>query len=232
MEKDLRYYAKVHSIESFGTVDGPGIRFVLFLQGCHLQCKYCHNRDTWDINGGEYKSVDEIVEKINRYKNYIIPSGGGVTVTGGEPLIQASFVLELFKKLKENGIHTCVDTSGMFALTDGIKEVLKYTDLVLLDIKHIDSNKKELEFARYLSDNNIKMWIRQVLVPGYTDDGQDLLKLKNFLSTLKTVEKIQILPYHNMGKYKWEKLGLEYPLEGVREANQEDIDIAKKILGI
>ena len=242
MEKDLRYYAKVHSIESFGTVDGPGIRFVLFLQGCHLQCKYCHNRDTWDINGGEYKSVDEIVEKINRYKNYIIPSGGGVTVTGGEPLIQASFVLELFKKLKENGIHTCVDTSGMFALTDGIKEVLQYTDLVLLDIKHIDdekckelvgvSNKKELEFARYLSDNNIKMWIRQVLVPGYTDDGQDLLKLKNFLSTLKTVEKIQILPYHNMGKYKWEKLGLEYPLEGVREANQEDVDIAKKILGI
>ena len=242
MEKDLRYYAKVHSIESFGTVDGPGIRFVLFLQGCHLQCKYCHNRDTWDINGGEYKSVDEIVEKINRYKNYIIPSGGGVTVTGGEPLIQASFVLELFKKLKENGIHTCVDTSGMSALTDGIKEVLKYTDLVLLDIKHIDdekckelvgvSNKKELEFARYLSDNNIKMWIRQVLVPGYTDDGQDLLKLKKFLSTLKTVEKIQILPYHNMGKYKWEKLGLEYPLEGVREANQEDIDIAKKILGI
>ena len=242
MEKDLRYYAKVHSIESFGTVDGPGIRFVLFLQGCHLQCKYCHNRDTWDINGGEYKSVDEIVEKINRYKNYIIPSGGGVTVTGGEPLIQASFVLELFKKLKENGIHTCVDTSGMFALTDGIKEVLKYTDLVLFDIKHIDdekckelvgvSNKKELEFARYLSDNNIKMWIRQVLVPGYTDDGQDLLKLKNFLSTLKTVEKIQILPYHNMGKYKWKKLGLEYPLEGVREANQEDIDIAKKILGI
>ena len=242
MEKDLRYYAKVHSIESFGTVDGPGIRFVLFLQGCHLQCKYCHNRDTWDINGGEYKSVDEIVEKINRYKNYIIPSGGGVTVTGGEPLIQASFVLELFKKLKENGIHTCVDTSGMFALTDGIKEVLKYTDLFLLDIKHIDdekckelvgvSNKKELEFARYLSDNNIKMWIRQVLVPGYTDNEQDLLKLKDFLATLKTLEKVQVLPYHNMGKYKWEKLGLEYPLEGVREANQEDIDIAKKILGI
>lgn len=242
MEKDLRYYAKVHSIESFGTVDGPGIRFVLFLQGCHLQCKYCHNRDTWDINGGEYKSVDEIVEKINRYKNYIIPSGGGVTVTGGEPLIQASFVLELFKKLKENGIHTCVDTSGMFALTDGIKEVLKYTDLVLLDIKHIDdekckelvgvSNKKELEFARYLSDNNIKMWIRQVLVPGYTDDRQDLLKLKDFLATLKTIEKVQILPYHNMGKYKWEKLGLEYPLEGVREASQEDVDRAKKILGV
>ena len=242
MEKDLRYYAKVHSIESFGTVDGPGIRFVLFLQGCHLQCKYCHNRDTWDINGGEYKSVDEIVEKINRYKNYIIPSGGGVTVTGGEPLIQASFVLELFKKLKENNIHTCVDTSGDLPLSENIKEVLNLTDLVLLDIKHIDdekckdlvgrSNKLELAFAKYLSDNGIHMWIRQVLVPGYTDDKHDLLKLKNFLSTLKTVEKIQILPYHNMGKYKWEKLGLEYPLEGVREASQEDVDRAKKILGV
>ena len=130
----------------------------------------------------------------------------------------------------------------MVALTDGIKEVLKYTDLVLLDIKHIDdekckdlvgvSNKKELEFARYLSDNNIKMWIRQVLVPGYTDDEQDLLRLKDFLSTLKTVEKVQILPYHSMGKYKWENLGLQYPLEGVRDGNQEDVDRAKKILGI
>ena len=242
MEKDLKYYAKVHSTESFGTVDGPGIRFVLFLQGCHLQCKYCHNRDTWDINGGQYKSVDDIFEKIKRYKNYMMLSGGGVTVTGGEPLLQVKFLIELFKKLKEEGFHTCIDTSGMVAITDDIKKVLEYTDLVLLDIKHIDdekckelvgvSNKKELEFARYLSDNNIKMWIRQVLVPGYTDDRQDLLKLKNFLSTLKTVEKIQILPYHNMGKYKWEKLGLEYPLEGVREASQEDVDRAKKILGV
>ena len=242
MEKDLRYYAKVHSIESFGTVDGPGIRFVLFLQGCHLQCKYCHNRDTWDMNGGEYKSVDEIIEKINRYKNYMLLSGGGVTVTGGEPLLQASFLLELFKKLKENGISTCIDTSGMVVLTDLIKEVLKYTDLVLLDIKHIDdekckelvgfSNKKELEFAKYLSENNINMWIRQVLVPGYTDNEQDLIRLKEFLKTLKTVKKVQILPYHSMGKFKWEKLGQKYPLEGVRDANQEDVERVKKILDI
>ena len=242
MEKDLRYYTKLHSIESFGTVDGPGIRFVLFLQGCHLQCKYCHNRDTWDINGGEYKSVDEIIEKINRYKNYMLLSSGGVTVTGGEPLLQASFLLELFKKLKENGISTCIDTSGMVVLTDLIKEVLKYTDLVLLDIKHIDdekckelvgfSNKKELEFAKYLSENNINMWIRQVLVPGYTDNEQDLIKLKEFLKTLKTVQKVQILPYHSMGKFKWEKLGQKYPLEGVRDANQEDVERAKKILDI
>ena len=143
---------------------------------------------------------------------------------------------------KEEGISTCVDTSGMVALTDGIKEVLKYTDLVLLDIKHIDeekckelvgfSNKRELEFARYLSDNNIKMWIRQVLVPGYTDAEEDLLKLKDFLLTLNTVEKVQILPYHSMGKYKWKNLGLEYPLEGVRDANQDDVDRAKKILEV
>lgn len=242
MEKDIRYYAKVHSIESFGTVDGPGIRFVLFLQGCHLECKYCHNRDTWDINGGEYKSVDDIVEKVKEYKNYIIPSGGGVTVTGGEPLLQVKFLIEFFKRLKKEGINTCIDTSGMVALTEDIKEVLKMTDLVLLDIKHIDdekckdlvgkSNKKELEFAKYLSDNNIKMWIRQVLIPGYTDDEKDLIKLKEFIDTLHTVEKVQILPYHSMGKYKWEKLGLKYGLEGVREATTEDVEKAKKILKI
>ncbi len=242
MEKNLKYYARIHSTESFGTVDGPGIRFVLFLQGCHLQCKYCHNRDTWDMNGGEYKLIDEIIEKIKRYKNYIMPSGGGVTVTGGEPLLQANFVLELFKRLKADGISTCIDTSGMVGLTDEIKEVLQYTDLVLLDIKHIDSekckelvgvsNKLELEFARYLSNNNIKMWIRQVLLPGYTDDEKDLLKLKDFISTLSTVEKVQILPYHSMGKYKWEKLRMKYPLDGVRDANQDDVTMAKKILGI
>ena len=242
MEKDLKYYAKVHSTESFGTVDGPGIRFVIFLQGCHLKCKYCHNRDTWDINGGEYKTLDEIMEKVKDYKNYIIPSGGGVTVTGGEPLLQPLFIKELFKSLKELKITTCIDTSGMVAITEDIKEVLKLTDLVLLDIKHIDdekckklvgmSNKRELEFAKYLSHNNIKMWIRQVLIPGYTDDEQDLLKLKEFIQTLKTVEKVQLLPYHSMGKYKWKKLKKDYELEKVRDANQEDMERAKKILEI
>ena len=242
MEKDLQYYAKVHSIESFGTVDGPGIRFVLFLQGCHLQCKYCHNRDTWDMKGGEYKTLDDIFEKIKRYKNYMMLSGGGVTVTGGEPLLQVKFLIELFKKLKQEGIHTCIDTSGIVAITDDIKELLKYTDLVLLDIKHIDdekckklvgvSNKRELEFAQYLSDNNIKIWIRQVLVPGYTDNEEDLKKLKKFIKSLKTVENVQILPYHNMGKFKWEKLGSKYELEDVRTANQDDVERVKNILGI
>ena len=244
MEKkdiDLKYYAKVHSMESFGTVDGPGIRFVLFLQGCHLQCKYCHNRDTWNMNGGEYKSLDDIFEKIMKYKNYIYPNGG-VTVTGGEPLLQVKFLIELFKKLKKENIHTCVDTSGMVALTDDIKKLLSLTDLVLLDIKHINSekcknlvgfnNEKELAFARYLSDNNIHMWIRQVLVPGYTDDEQDLLQLKDFISSLSTVDKVEILPYHDMGRYKWENLGFKYELDGVRIANDDDVNRAKNLLGI
>ena len=242
MEEDKQYYARIHSIETFGTVDGPGIRFVLFLQGCHLQCKYCHNRDTWDLKGGEPKSLDDILEKIKRYKNYMMLSGGGVTVTGGEPFLQVKFLIELFKKLKEEGIHTCIDTSGIVAITDDVKELLKYTDLVLLDIKHIDdekckklvgvSNKRELEFAQYLSDNNIKIWIRQVLVPGYTDDEDDLKKLKKFIKSLKTVENIQVLPYHSMGKFKWEKLGNKYELEDVRDANQDDVERVKKILGI
>ena len=240
-KKDLRYYAKVHSVESFGTVDGPGIRFVIFMQGCHLKCKYCHNRDTWDINGGTYKSLDVIFDKIMNYKNYICPNGG-VTVTGGDPLLQAKFIYELFKKLKEENIHTCIDTSGMFPLTDDIKKVLSVTDLVLLDIKHINdkkckelvgkSNKFELEFAKYLSDNDIAIWIRQVLVPGITDDETDLLKLKDFISSLKTVKKVELLPYHNMGKYKWEKLGLKYELENIRTATSDDVEKAKKILGI
>ena len=233
--KDLNYYAKVHSIESFGTVDGPGIRFVLFLQGCHLNCKYCHNRDTWDINGGSYKSLDDIFDKIMRYKNYIYPNGG-VTVTGGEPLLQVKFLISLFKKLKEENI----DTSGMIALTDDIKNLLSLTDLVLLDIKHIDeeksknlvgfSNKLELEFAKYLSDNGINMWIRQVLIPTLTDDESDLIKLKNFIKSLKTVQKVEILPYHSMGKYKWKKLGLKYDLENIPDATSEDVERAKNIL--
>ena len=240
-EEDLKYYAKVHSVESFGAVDGPGIRYVLFLQGCHLQCKYCHNRDTWDMNGGKYKSLDDIYDSILRYKNYIVPNGG-VTVSGGEPLLQVKFLIELFTKLKKQKIHTCIDTSGMVSLTDDIKKVLKLTDLVLLDIKHIDdekckdlvgrSNKLELEFAKYLSDNNIPVWIRQVLIPGYTDDEEDLLKLKDFLSTLNNVKKVELLPYHSMGKFKWKELGFKYELEDVRDATSEDVDRAKRTLGI
>ncbi len=239
MEIDLKYYAKVHSYESFGTVDGPGIRFVLFMQGCNLKCMYCHNRDTWDINGGNYVSLDEIEERVLKYKNYIYPKGG-VTVTGGEPLLQVKFLIEFFKRLKKHGIHTCIDTAGMIQINDDIKELMKYTDLVLLDIKHIDperckklvglSNKLELNFAKFLSDSGIDMWIRQVFIPGFTDDKNDLLKLKSFIDTLKTVKKFEFLPYHSMGKYKWEKLGLNYELANVKEPTTEEINAAYKIM--
>lgn len=232
-------FLRVHSFESFGAVDGPGIRYIIFLQGCFLRCKYCQNRDTWDNNCGELISIDNLVDKILNYKEYICPSGG-VTISGGEPLIQVKPLINLFKKLKSYGINTAIDTSGMVSLTDDIKELLSYTDLVLLDIKHIDTekskklvgfgNEKELEFAKYLSDNGIDIWIRQVLIPTITDDENDLLKLKEFLSTLKTVKRIDLLPYHTMGKFKWQKLNVPYELEGIREANSEDIKRAKKIM--
>ena len=238
---DKKTYARIHSIESFGTVDGPGIRFVLFFQGCSLKCKYCHNRDTWDQNSGNIMSLEDILNKIERYKPYILPSGG-VTVTGGEPLLQVQFVIELFKTLKKQNIHTALDTSGMFDITDDIQVVLKYTDLVLLDIKHIDSNKckdlvgfsneKELNFAKYLSNNNIPVWIRQVIVPGITDDEADLLKLKEFIASLNNVQKLELIPYHEMGKYKWENLGLKYPLDKIPAASSKDIERVKKILEI
>ena len=238
---DKKNYAKIHSIETFGTVDGPGIRFVAFFQGCNLQCKYCHNRDTWDINAGTYISIDELFDNILKYKTYIMPNGG-FTASGGEPLLQSHFLISLFKKLKDIGIHTAIDTSGMVELTDNIKELLSLTDLVLLDIKHINpekskeligfTNEKELKLAKYLSDNNIPIWIRQVIIPGITDNKEDLLELKNFINSLKTVKKVELLPYHNLGKYKWEQLGFEYKLENIRTANSEDIEKAKSILNI
>jgi pyruvate formate lyase activating enzyme len=232
---------RIHSFESLGAVDGPGLRFVIFMQGCSLKCKYCQNRDTWDLQGGSTYSSDEILEKILRYKNYIMPNGG-VTISGGEPLLQAKFLIELFTKLKEYGIHTCIDTSGSFTITEDIKNLIDLTDLFLLDIKCINdekaqyltgvSNKRELAFAEYLSSIGKSMWIRQVLVPGITDDEEDLLKLKDFISTLKTVEKFEFLPYHDLGKFKWEKLGQKYELEGYRTATNEDVKRAKEILGL
>ena len=232
---------RIHSFESLGAVDGPGVRFVVFTQGCALKSKYCQNRDTWNLKGGSTYSSDEIVEKILRYKNYIMPNGG-VTISGGEPLLQPQFLTQLFTKLKQYNIHTCIDTSGSVVLTDEIKKLIDLTDLFLLDIKCINdekaidltgvSNKKELEFANYLSNINKPIWIRQVLVPGYTDDEQDLIKLRDFISTLKSVEKVEILPYHDLGKFKWEQLGEIYPLENVRTANNDDVARAKKILKI
>ena len=239
---DSENYALIHSIESLGTVDGPGLRFVLFFQGCALRCKYCHNRDTWDVFAGTTMSVDDIVSRVMRYKSFLVPSGGGVTASGGEPLLQAKFLANLFAKLKSKGISTALDTSGMFDINDDIKKVLEYTDLVLLDIKHIDpdkckdlvgfTNKKELAFAKYLSDNNIPVWIRQVLVPGITNAEEDLFKLKDFIGTLNNVKKIEVLPYHDLGKYKWDAAGAKYQLEGVSPASIDDVKKAKEILGL
>ena len=235
---------RIHSFESFGTVDGPGIRFVVFLQGCPLRCRYCHNPDTWEAGGEEY-TAEEIASRALRYKNYF-GEKGGVTVTGGEPLVQIDFVIELFTILKEKGIHTCVDTSGITfnpdsqQSVDKHKALLKVSDLFLLDIKHIDeeackkltghSNKNTLAFAKFLSENGKPVWIRQVLVPNITDDEQSLKRTREFIDTLKTVEKVEVLPYHTMGTVKYEKLGLEYPLKGVEAPTKESVEKAKRIL--
>lgn len=233
---------RIHSFESFGTVDGPGIRFVVFMQGCHLKCKFCHNRDTWDVNGGTEYSAQDVFNKIIKYKNYFNSSNGGVTISGGEPLLQSDFLVDLFTLLKKENIHTAIDTSGNLEITDSIKKLIDLTDLFLLDIKCINSdickeltglsNEKELEFAKYLDIKNKPMWIRQVLVPGITDNPNDLIKLKNFISTFSNIEKFEFLPYHDTGKFKWIELGLDYPLENTRISNLEDISIAKKILNL
>ncbi len=232
--------ARIHSFESFGTVDGPGIRFVIFMQGCSLKCKYCHNRDTWDLCGGTQYTLEEVLEKIEKYKNYFMPSGGGVTVSGGEPLLQLEFVTELFTILKKENIHTAIDTSGNFIITEDIKKLIDLTDLFLLDIKCINdeicksltgvSNKQELAFARYLSSIKKDMWIRQVIVPGITDKEDDLLKLREFINSLDSIRNVEFLPYHDMGRYKWENLGLKYPLDGVRTANIDDVKRARKLV--
>lgn len=235
---------RIHSFESFGTVDGPGIRFVVFLQGCPLRCKYCHNPDTWGAGGTEY-TADDVAKRAVRYKNYF-GKDGGVTVTGGEPLLQIEFVTELFELLKKQGVHTCVDTSGFTFQKDNPRSVelheklLQSTDLVLLDIKHIDdtackeltgqSNRNTLEFAKFVSEKGKKLWIRQVLVPNLTDDEKSLQQTRAFIDTLNTVEKVEVLPYHTMGVVKYEKLGIAYPLVGVQSPTKESVQKAKAIL--
>lgn len=232
---------RIHSFESFGAVDGPGIRYIVFMQGCHLKCKYCQNRDTWDVSSPDSIecTTDEVLNKILKYKNYIKASDGGVTISGGEPLIHSDFIIELFTKLHEHGISTCIDTSGMFPLTDKIKKVIDVTDIFLLDIKCINddictwltghSNKLELEFARYISNCGKRLWIRQVLVPGITDKESDLVLLRDFLKTIN-VEKFEFLGYHDLGKYKWEKLGFKYELENTPIATKDDLDRAYSII--
>ena len=235
---------RIHSFESFGTVDGPGIRFVVFLQGCPMRCLYCHNPDTWVTGGGTEYSAEEVAARALKYKNYFA-GGGGVTVSGGEPMLQPQFVTQFFTIVKNAGVSTALDTSGvMFNEADphAYDWLLAVTDLVLLDIKHIDdyqhqrltghSNKNILAFARYLSDMDKPVWIRHVLVPGITDDDNYLHELKNFISTLKNVQKVEVLPYHSMGEVKYNKLGMDYPLHGTKPPSPERIKNAKEILKI
>ncbi|MGR6126880.1 pyruvate formate-lyase-activating protein [Paenibacillus sp. SER-28] len=230
----------IHSLETFGTVDGPGIRFVLFMQGCLLKCQYCHNPDTWALNEGNPMTLEEVLAEIEPYLAYYRSSGGGLTVSGGEPTLQAHFVAELFKEVKRRwNLHTTLDSNG-FNDAGRIHELLDVTDLVLLDIKHIDndkhikltgkSNDRMLSTARWLSEQGRKMWIRHVFVPGIHDDEQDLLNLGRFIGTLNGVEKFEILPYHQMGVYKWEMLGKEYPLEGVPSPTDEEVQRAYRLI--
>lgn len=235
----------IHSVETCGTVDGPGIRYIVFTQGCLLRCQYCHNADMWGIGTGKNITTDEIIADLQAYLPFIKASGGGITVSGGEPLLQIPFVKELFMKCSELGIHTALDTSGgCFADTpEYIKELdglLQYTDLVLLDLKHIDRNKHRkltgkfndhiLTFAKHLSNKQVPVWIRHVLVPGITDNEHDLRKLGEFISTLSNVEKIEILPYHKLGVYKWEALGLKYPIQDVEPPSEDAVKRAYELL--
>ncbi|MDO4789065.1 MAG: pyruvate formate-lyase-activating protein [Johnsonella sp.] len=232
----------IHSIETFGTVDGPGVRYVLFLQGCPLRCRYCHNPDTWKTEGGRAMSAEEILREYESYEPYL--RDGGITCTGGEPLLQIDFVTELFQKAKERGIHTCLDTSGITFMPENSQRMekfdrlLEFTDLFMLDIKHIDAkshewltgadNKNILEFAHYLDWKEKEIWIRHVIVPGITYEDELLHRLGYFLGGLKNIKALDILPYHVMGRKKYEELGLEYPLEGVPPLGIKEAEHAKK----
>lgn len=252
---------RIHSIESFGTVDGPGIRFVVFLQGCPMRCQYCHNPDTWKTEGGTLRSVEDILKEYDGYREFL--RGGGLTVTGGEPLMQMEFVLALFTAAKARGIHTCLDTSGVLfpgefwkaksnetkdifqnkdseqaKLLEAYYELTKVTDLVMLDIKHVDdtihkkltgcSNKNILAFAEFLNCSNATLWIRHVVVPGITDQKEQLHQLGYYLGGLRKLKGLDILPYHTMGEVKYQKLGMVYPLAGVRALEKKEALAARE----
>ena len=237
---------RIHSTESFGTVDGPGIRFIVFTQGCRMRCQFCHNPDTWKIGAGHEVTSDEVLAEAMKYRSYW-GEKGGITVSGGEPLLQLDFLTDLFKKAKAEGIHTTIDTCGKpFTREEPFfsefQELMKYTDMLLFDIKHIDAqghidltkntNDNILEMARYLSDIKKPVWIRHVLVPERTDYDEYLIRLNAFIETLENVDKVEILPYHTMGRYKWEELDLEYPLEGIDPPTQERVKNAQDILHV
>ena len=237
-------YGFIHSTESFGTVDGPGVRFVVFLQGCPMRCQYCHNPDTWKMKAAGVRSAQSLINEYQR--NAAFYTKGGITVTGGEALMQIDFLLELFTLAKEKGIHTCLDTSGITyhegdtPYRQKLDRLMALTDLVMLDIKHIDpdahkaltghDNRRILAFARYLAEKNVPVWIRHVVVPGITDDPAALSRLGTFLGTLPNVKALDVLPYHIMGVRKYEELGIPYPLKGVEPATRVQANRAKEII--
>lgn len=236
----------IHSVESFGSADGPGVRYIVFLKGCAMRCKYCHNPDTWAGQGEDWQTPEEVLNKALRYKNYW-KKNGGITVSGGEALLQIDFVTELFRLAKEKGVNTCLDTSGnpftrLEPFFGKFRKLMEVTDLFMLDIKHMDpaghrkltgcDNANILDMARFLSDSGKAMWIRHVLVPGITDDEEQLTSLRKFIDTLKTVERVEILPYHTLGVFKWKELGIPYQLEGVEPPTEEQVKRAKELLGI
>ena len=236
---------RIHSLESFGTVDGPGTRFVVFVQGCPMRCAYCHNPDTWEMNGGTLMEPAEIIEQYEKNRPFYA-NGGGLTVTGGEPLMQPDFLIELFTLAKEKNIHTCIDSSGIAfnprseAFMTKLDRLMSLTDLVMLDIKHIDPEKHKeltpqpneniLKFAAYLNEKHVDMWIRHVVVPGITDDDKYLFDLGYFIGQFGNLKALDVLPYHTMGEKKYESLGMEYKLKGVPPMNQDKLLEKKKVI--
>lgn len=237
----------IHSTESFGSVDGPGIRFLIFMQGCHMRCRYCHNPDTWKtdcVGCGTPASVTELLDKAERYRSYWGPEGG-ITVSGGEALLQIDFLIDLFEEAHRRGINTCLDTAAQpFTREEPFfgkfERLMQSTDLLLFDIKHMDperhrwltghSNEQILDCARYLSDTGKPIWVRHVLVPGITDSEEHLRSLRGFLDTLDNVEKVEVLPYHTLGLHKWQKLGIAYTLENVPVPTSTQVEQAREIL--
>lgn len=234
----------IHSKESFGTVDGPGIRYVLFLQGCPMRCLYCHNPDTWVKSGGQAMSTDQVLDEYESYRPFL--KEGGITLSGGEPLLQIDFVIELFRKAKMKHIHTALDTSGItfdrknIQVFDKFKELIKYTDLFLLDIKHIDNvghkeltghgNEKILDFLSFLNENKKDIWIRHVIVPGLTYNKDLLIRLGYELAKYESIKDVDVLPYHSMGKLKYDQLGLDYKLKDVKDLTLEDAIKARSLI--
>ncbi|NJR15994.1 MAG: pyruvate formate lyase-activating protein [Calothrix sp. CSU_2_0] len=237
-QETIANYGFIHSVESCGTVDGPGIRFVIFTSGCPLRCLYCSNPDCRYLENGRKVSVDEIIAEIQKYKSYMEASGGGVTISGGEPLFQSTFVREICKRCRSLGIHTALDTSG-FCDLESAKSVLEFVDLVLLDIKSFDpvtytkltsvAIEPTLTFAKYLDEINKPTWIRFVLVPGLTDDPENIAGLANFIAQLNNIERVEVLPFHKMGEYKWEQLGFEYLLKDTLTPSPKQIQAALDI---